>query len=219
MSKVDIYQANPLPPGSRCIRVLDILPVANEDASSDDGPITCVLRTINLDNQPVFAALSYVWGSDPPGCQYFMECGESKLQVTLNCHSAICHLRKKLGQFTVWVDAVCINQTDLTEKAEQIPLMGDIYSIADLVYVWLGDGTPGTNRAMQYIAADHLQYYFERSKPIAGAWALESSSWSWRRSPFPFKSKLEIFKIIASKSDWIRQHKALVWDSSLHEHE
>jgi hypothetical protein len=204
MSGVDVYQSHPLPPGSRCIRVLDILP-GPETLYPDNKPIGCVLRTISLDDQPLFTALSYVWGNDPPGRQYFVECAESKLQVTLNCYSALRHLQRKLGQLTIWVDAICINQTDLAEKAEQIPLMGDIYSMADLVYIWLGDGTSGTDRAMQYIAANHLRYYFENSKPITGAWALESSRWSWRRSPLPLRSKYEIFAQVCRAENLLDQ--------------
>ncbi|KAF2744694.1 hypothetical protein M011DRAFT_506136 [Sporormia fimetaria CBS 119925] len=38
----------------------------------------------------------------------------------------------------IWVDAVCINQTDMHEKELQIQLMRDIYSGAEEVIVWLG---------------------------------------------------------------------------------
>ncbi|KAF2826116.1 hypothetical protein CC86DRAFT_276577, partial [Ophiobolus disseminans] len=106
-----------------------------------------------LDDQPHFTALSYVWGNDPPThrCfQLFVECEGAKLQVTANCHSALRHLRKKLGKMTIWVDAVCINQFDLAEKSQQIPLMSNIFSRAEIVYVWLGQGTPGTDRAMRF---------------------------------------------------------------------
>jgi hypothetical protein len=39
---------------------------------------------------------------------------------------------------SLWIDAVCINQKDKAEQASQILLMGDIYSIAENVIVWLG---------------------------------------------------------------------------------
>jgi hypothetical protein len=39
---------------------------------------------------------------------------------------------------SLWIDAVCINQNDKAEQASQIPLMGDIYSTAEEVIVWLG---------------------------------------------------------------------------------
>lgn len=39
----------------------------------------------------------------------------------------------------LWVDAICINQDDEDERTSQILLMGEIYSIAHQVIVWLGD--------------------------------------------------------------------------------
>jgi hypothetical protein len=39
----------------------------------------------------------------------------------------------------VWVDAICINQTDDLEKEHQIDLMRDIYSSAREVIMWLGE--------------------------------------------------------------------------------
>jgi hypothetical protein len=35
--------------------------------------------------------------------------------------------------------------------------MGDIYSTAETVYVWLGDETTRTDRAMAHLATDYLQ--------------------------------------------------------------
>ena len=39
----------------------------------------------------------------------------------------------------LWVDALCINQDDQEERARQIAMMGDIYSHAANVIVWLGE--------------------------------------------------------------------------------
>jgi hypothetical protein len=38
----------------------------------------------------------------------------------------------------IWIDALCINQSDNVEKAIQVPLMGSIYTNARQVIVWLG---------------------------------------------------------------------------------
>ncbi|RSL85676.1 hypothetical protein CEP52_016061 [Fusarium oligoseptatum] len=38
----------------------------------------------------------------------------------------------------LWVDALCINQQDLEERAWQVQLMGRIYSSAQVVYCWIG---------------------------------------------------------------------------------
>jgi hypothetical protein len=39
----------------------------------------------------------------------------------------------------IWVDAICINQADNAEEAHQVAAMGDVYSCADRVLVWLGE--------------------------------------------------------------------------------
>jgi len=39
----------------------------------------------------------------------------------------------------VWIDAICINQDDLDERSSQLQIMGDIYSQAQDVVIWLGD--------------------------------------------------------------------------------
>ncbi|MBE3048075.1 HET domain-containing protein [Candidatus Bathyarchaeota archaeon] len=43
------------------------------------------------------------------------------------------------GSATIWVDALCINQNDLTEKSHQISLMREIYATADCVFSYLGE--------------------------------------------------------------------------------
>ena len=42
----------------------------------------------------------------------------------------------------LWLDMDCINQNDLDEKSEQVPLMCEIYSRATKVSVWLGEADP-----------------------------------------------------------------------------
>jgi hypothetical protein len=52
------------------------------------------------------------------------------------------------------VDAICINQGDLVELAEQVKLMGDINGNATDVLVWLGEEEGETDNEM---AIDLLQ--------------------------------------------------------------
>lgn len=42
----------------------------------------------------------------------------------------------------VWADAICINQKDIEERNNQVPLMGSIYPLARRVIVWLGPADP-----------------------------------------------------------------------------
>jgi hypothetical protein len=192
-----IYQAHPLFSGGKSIRILRV------NARAEDDPLECDLQVANLDaaDCPDFNALTYVWGAESIGKQ-FVTCGGQPIEVSTNCYSALQHLRKKLGQFTIWIDAVCINQQDEREKLLQISLMGEIYSRAATVYVWLGEGDGASNRAMRYLEAAGCPQYFcathgskviELPKPRIwiALWALLTASLSLTRHPSPLTKQSE----------------------------
>lgn len=184
MQRSTLYHSVPLVPSSRSIRVLDI-----QAAEAEDGPISGHLGVVDLEGSHNFTSLSYVWGVPNP--QTLISCNGIDIEVTPNCHSALQHLRKKLGNFTIWVDAICINQDDSSEKSQQIPLMGEIYSKSTAVYIWLGKGDQASNRAMRYLASAGLVQYFDGAspRPYAAAWSAYTASYSFNRHPFPFNSK------------------------------
>lgn len=163
------YPSLPLPRESKLIRVLDVYSSTRPDES--DTSIQCDLRIINLDSEdcPPFAALSYVWGvAAREG--HFITCGGYEVKVTPNCHSALRHLKEKLGDFTIWIDAICIDQNNDGEKTNQISLMGDIFSKAETMYVWLGEGNDATNRALAYLkSAGYLRYFFRHHDTVDDA--------------------------------------------------
>jgi hypothetical protein len=150
----DLYRSISLPRDGKCIRVLDV--EIGQTSDPTGGPLRSSMRVVDLEDHPSFTALSYVWqqrttATDESYNAPNILCNEVTVPITANCFSALLHLRKKLGNFTVWIDAVCINQTDKQESSFQIPLMGDIYSGAQEVYLWLGEGNEATDRAMAYL--------------------------------------------------------------------
>jgi hypothetical protein len=81
-----------------------------------------------------------------------------EVQVTANLDVALRHfrgaegeLRDKRPQMRWWIDAICINQSDLEERSQQVQLMGDIYSGASCVVVWLGEEGKDGRLALQTI--------------------------------------------------------------------
>ena len=48
-----------------------------------------------------------------------------------------------------FVDAICIDQSSVTERAAEVTLMGQIYEKADAVIVWLGYPEPNGLRAVR----------------------------------------------------------------------
>ncbi|KAG0646461.1 Heterokaryon incompatibility protein [Hyphodiscus hymeniophilus] len=86
---------------------------------------------------PAYKALSYAWGSPNVkrpilvnGCQHL---------VTVNLESALRRLRRIDIDITLWVDALCINQSDNTERTRQVQLMHDIFDFAEEAIVYLGE--------------------------------------------------------------------------------
>lgn len=166
----DIYSSLPILRGSRSIRVLDI-EAPNHGSPS---PICGNLRVVLLNECLRFTALSYVWGvfTSPPQT---ISCGGYAIPVSSNCWSALWHLRERLGQVTIWIDAICISQDDIKEKEDQIPLMGDIYSLAMTVYIWMGESTPESDEAIEYLSTAGFQQHMgtlDSSQGRAAHWKI-----------------------------------------------
>jgi hypothetical protein len=73
------------------------------------------------------------------------------LQMTANCEAALRRLRPKSAKevLHIWVDALCIDQSSLAERSGQVAMIKEIYDSAERVVVWLGEGSPETDRAMR----------------------------------------------------------------------
>jgi len=134
----DIYADLPLPRQTKSIRVLDL---QKSQFGLRDEPLVGTLRVISLGpDRPPFNALSYVWGA-PSNPVDTLDCGSQQIEITRNCRDALRRLWEVHGAITIWVDAICINQTDNLEKEYQIPIMRDVYTWAKTVYIWLGEST------------------------------------------------------------------------------
>ncbi|KAI0517931.1 heterokaryon incompatibility protein-domain-containing protein [Xylaria bambusicola] len=124
----ELYAACPV--GKDLIRTLELLP------GKGDDEIICNIKPEKLDGNAQFEALSYTWGDLNQVTEITI--GRSKCQVTTNLSNALRHLRSPDMPRILWVDAVCINQKDTDEKAQQVAMMGDIYQAASQVLVWIG---------------------------------------------------------------------------------
>lgn len=88
-----------------------------------------------------YEALSYAWGPPSPAEDALVEGetpGQTRLSIGPGLTDALRHLRFPDRPRTLWVDAVCINQTDEAEKNVLVARMDSIYRYARRVVVWLG---------------------------------------------------------------------------------
>ncbi|KAJ4259728.1 hypothetical protein NW762_007659 [Fusarium torreyae] len=73
------------------------------------------------------------------------------MRVAANLYQALIHLRHPQRARIFWIDALCINQDDTTERGQQVQNMRRIYAEARQVLVWLGQGTATSERAFKYL--------------------------------------------------------------------
>lgn len=128
------------------VRILDILP-----ATDLEEPIICEFRIVSLTAKslPLYTALSYTWGDAKHSCNIFVDGTECR--VSINLAFALRHLRSQKETESVWADALCINQMNVSEKTAQLFIMEDIYKDAEKVLVWLGEPSEDSDLAMRAI--------------------------------------------------------------------
>jgi hypothetical protein len=63
----------------------------------------------------------------------------ANLKATTNLELALRYLRLHDKPRTIWVDAICIDQTNIEERNQQVRLMKDIYSSCAVDLVWIGE--------------------------------------------------------------------------------
>lgn len=157
------YTYRPLTDTNSAIRLLRIVAARFEediiielkDMSFEDG---------DLSADP-YEALSYAWGSlENPGFVFIRHDDQLfSLSVTRNCEEALRYLRYRHKARTVWIDAICINQQDPREKAQQVSIMRSIYSKASQVIVWLGPASTMSSAAMTWIATVGNEIFYDET--------------------------------------------------------
>ena len=145
------------PLSTREIRLLEILP------GSASEPLQGRIVHVKLDQAATFQALSYTWGS--PEAHGTVEIDGHPRPVTKNLHAALLHLRHSQDVEVVWVDALCIDQTDLEERSQQVQIMGDIFSNAVRVTIWLGDASPHSSFGIEVLRCLAARQGFSERPP------------------------------------------------------
>ncbi|TVY38225.1 Heterokaryon incompatibility protein 6,OR allele [Lachnellula subtilissima] len=139
--------------------------------AADNLHYQLVACSLNDNFRPIYGALSYVWGD--PRITVPITINGSVIQVTENLAkalTALSHIPETLDH--LWVDALCINQSDVHEKSQQVSMMGRIYTEAKDVYAWLGPAISGSPLAMDFanqLAEDLREYGTGLEDRMAGA--------------------------------------------------
>jgi len=88
----------------REIRLVILLSGHSED------PLRCDIVHVNLDDDPVYDAVSYTWATedgDASLCKAVRCVRGGIIAVTANCHAVLRQMRRPGGTRKLWVDAIC----------------------------------------------------------------------------------------------------------------
>ncbi|KAK0745839.1 heterokaryon incompatibility protein-domain-containing protein [Schizothecium vesticola] len=151
-SGTDRITYQPLQSEHRQIRVLVVEPgPAEADICGRFESVT--LAQPLGDDKSGYHALSYYWGPPSETVPISINaCGQTRhVGVSQTLHRALRRLRDSNECLRIWVDALCINQDDLEERAAQVAMMGSIYTQAQRVHVWLDNHILGIDAAFRLI--------------------------------------------------------------------
>ena len=139
----------------------------------------------SLNESPPYDALSYTWGN--PQSKYsasYLESHESGAPcIPITCDNGMIYVTSNLSDALgmllktptsdpdhscsyVWIDAICIDQSNIDERGKQVTLMGDLYRKARNVYAWIGQEDEHTADAFTTVVRlssipPHLHKTFE----------------------------------------------------------
>lgn len=143
---------------SRQIRVIELL-----GSNDRESPLRCRLITTDLEaERRQYTALSYYW-EDLDSTEIILvkrvypTVDETRFEVPITSALAA-GLREIRAQATtrapstcLWVDAICINQTNIPERNYQVKIMYDILAASHGVVGWLGELTTEIDQSLSWL--------------------------------------------------------------------
>ncbi|KAK6365111.1 hypothetical protein LTS17_011589 [Exophiala oligosperma] len=147
------------------------------------APLKGCIYSVPFDDAGIYRTLSYVWG-DKEQQMHTLVTPEGSIQITEALKIALEKLRLRKQMAILWIDALCINQADPEEKAQQIFLLPEIFQNAACTLAFVGadgDGDAAIEMLLQVRAKDVV-----KRNPDAG-WPegipVVDDSWETRRTP------------------------------------
>jgi hypothetical protein len=241
VGKTNTYKHQPID-SHNDIRILRIFPPERDEVLKCQllpSALPSPPGQISLSQHPSsqYIALSYCWGDGEAVkpiqlYEYVNEERDGRL-VRQRVLLGVFHVRENLdaalrncrsldgevdGEVDIWVDAICIHQTDLMEKAAQVNRMNDVYHDATKVCVWLGTGKDEAEKREIKRTFDFLRSILDLTK-LDGIINTESNRGDWKTNIDNLKLVVKLIKNPWFGRRWIIQELALAkiaiirWDT------
>lgn len=159
------YQYTPLT-SPKALRILklrpaQVVPEPENDKDYDEISVDCDFIEVTPKDAQEYEALSWCWGTGKFDKILRLHIGDIAywFAISLNLKQALLALRHEHKARYLWIDAICIDQSNTEERNEQVPRMDDIYGGATNVCIWLGKATPESKLALSFIRTKVLRLW------------------------------------------------------------
>ena len=211
------YSYDELPKDGSKIRLIELL-------GGNDPQIRCKMHVFHLEDsrslcnngrRGKYEALSYTWQSQTLNDHVI--CDGKVLYVTQTLYEALRTLRRATTSRLLWIDQLCINQGDVTERNCQVRLMRLIYNRADLVIAWLGPEDQYTAAAFQLVQsifAEHVSPDVSLDAEPEAIWDKQQmDAMGLPRFPsFPWEALARLFERPYFRRTWVVQEVVVASD-------
>ncbi|KAI1018550.1 hypothetical protein LB503_005600 [Fusarium chuoi] len=143
---------------------------------STQSILRCHLVQAYLNDIIPYEAVSYTWESQSTPREIIVD--KKTLSIAESLYEALCHLRRPDEDRVLWIDALCIDQTNIKERGHQVSRMGEIYEKADKVVIWLG--YLSGNAAKLKSAITLFEHRVKQLPGIARNWPREDPRWKYQ---------------------------------------
>lgn len=183
-SALNEFVYSPLDATRNVMRLLRILP----NPGMLEAPVHCELRQATLMDGD-YSCLSYAWGDTSARPAHMILLNGKRHYV----HSNLARFLQSVScaglEDDLWIDAICIDQSNLSERNHQVQRMANIYRGAGKVIIWLGDlgcftgdlpiGEPDNSNKRCHIS--HCAWCMKRDQPFWDGHKQLTSNQYWKR--------------------------------------
>jgi hypothetical protein len=159
MASQDVYQ--PLDIDKQSIRLLRL----HKNTRGQQPSCSIFESTVDRDS---YIALSYMWhpeGRESPTKSHCILLDGKDFEVADNLWQFLDIAQETYANEAVWIDAICIDQSNIKERNQQVTIMDRIYSCASSVLVWLGPGSTDTDHFLDFVNTGKWDGFFASGEP------------------------------------------------------
>lgn len=127
----DVYESLQFDAPASQIRLLYL------HSGAEDDVVRCQLTVHDVKEAPAYRAISYTWGDSNESRAIVIN--DKSVSIGRNCQYALWQARLHFPSSYVWIDAICINQSDLEEKSFQVARMYNVYLVAESTLACVGE--------------------------------------------------------------------------------